>query len=116
MAESRPTRVGRLARHTKICFAENQLSPSLIGLSPLAVSHPRVLQHPRVRPSGARAVSLLTASSPGFGSGPADSRILPAPSKLRLAGGVNLLAHYAKGTLSPKLQLLLPTWGFAPTA
>lgn len=35
---------------------------------------------------------------------------------VRLAGRVNLLAHYAKGTLSPTLQSLRPTPGFAPAA
>ena len=35
---------------------------------------------------------------------------------VRLAGRVNLLAHYAKGTLSPPLQSLRPTPGFAPAA
>jgi len=69
-----------------------------------------------VRPSGACAVSLLAASSPGFGSDPADFCGLPAPTNLRLAGEVNLLAHYAKGTLSPRLQLLWLTWGFGPVA
>ncbi len=34
---------------TYIGFAENQLSPSLIGLSPLTTDHPSVLQHARVR-------------------------------------------------------------------
>ncbi len=30
---------------TPIDFAENQLSPNLVGLSPLATSHPRILPH-----------------------------------------------------------------------
>jgi len=34
----------------------------------------------------------------------------------KLARVVNLLAHYAKGTLSPRLQLLLPTLSFAALA
>src|SRR5574343_1062983 len=38
----------------------------------------------------------------------------PAPPHVKLAGGVNLLAHYAKGTLSPRLQLLEPAQGFRP--
>ena len=32
-------------------FAENQLSPGLIGLSPLATSHPLIFQHQWVRSS-----------------------------------------------------------------
>ena len=37
--------------HTKICFGENQLSPSLIGLSPLPSSHPSGFQPTTVRAS-----------------------------------------------------------------
>jgi hypothetical protein len=40
------------ARYTKIYFAENQLSPSLIGLAPLTTGRPRALQRSRVRPLG----------------------------------------------------------------
>ena len=43
---------------TSIVFGENQLSPSLIGLSPLATPHPRSFQPPRVRAS--------TRCYPGF--------------------------------------------------
>jgi len=32
-------------RSTSIDFAENQLYPILVGLSPLATSHPRILPH-----------------------------------------------------------------------
>eukprot|EP01132_Coremiostelium_polycephalum_P013234 gene13234-16141_t len=38
-------------RYSEFDFAENQLSPSLIGLSPLATSHPNLLQQMRVRSS-----------------------------------------------------------------
>jgi hypothetical protein len=69
------------------------------------------LQHSRVRPlSGAR--SLPMASSLGFGPNVANFYGLPAPTELKLASHVSLLAHYAKGTLSPKLQLLAPAPGF----
>ena len=37
--------------HTKICFGENQLSPSLIGLSSLPSSHPSGFQPTTVRAS-----------------------------------------------------------------
>lgn len=37
---------------------------------------------------------------------------LLTPTKIKLASRVNLLAHYAKGTLLPKLQLLLMTSSF----
>ena len=36
---------------TSIVFGENQLSPSLIGLSPLSRAHPNIFQHERVRSS-----------------------------------------------------------------
>jgi hypothetical protein len=36
---------------TSIVFGENQLSPSLIGLSPLPTVHPNIFQHERVRTS-----------------------------------------------------------------
>ena len=36
---------------TSIVFGENQLSPSLIGLSPLPTGHPKLFQQLRVRPS-----------------------------------------------------------------
>jgi len=57
-------------RSTSIDFAENQLFPSLISLSPLAKSHPRVLQHTWVRSSKMcyHFFNLLFARSLGFGS------------------------------------------------
>ncbi len=46
------TSCGLISRgHTKICFGENQLSPSLIGLSPLPSSHPSGFQPTTVRAS-----------------------------------------------------------------
>lgn len=36
---------------TKIGFAENQLSLSLISLSPLSTTYPKILPHLRVQPS-----------------------------------------------------------------
>ena len=36
---------------TSIVFGENQLSPSLIGLSPLPTAHPKLFQQQRVRAS-----------------------------------------------------------------
>ena len=36
---------------TSIVFGENQLSPSLIGLSPLPTAHPNLFQQKRVRTS-----------------------------------------------------------------
>ena len=64
-------------RSTSIDFAENQLFPSLISLSPLATSHPRVLQHTWVQPSKMyyHFFNLLIARSLGFGSNWNNSRI-----------------------------------------
>jgi hypothetical protein len=55
---------------TKIDFAENQLSLSLIGLSPLTTNHPSIFRHTRVRPSKKRCrfiFSLFMVRSPSFG-------------------------------------------------
>src|SRR5664280_1588527 len=51
-------------------FGENQLSPSLIGLSPLTTGHPPCFQPGWVRPSTGSSprFSLPMASSLGFGS------------------------------------------------
>src|SRR3954454_19481723 len=59
-----------MRRSTSIDFAENQLFPSLIGLSPLATAHPRLFQQAWVRPSSGcyPTFSLAAARSPGFGS------------------------------------------------
>jgi len=57
-------------RSTSIDFAEIQLSPTLIGLSPLNSSHPSILPHTRVRPSKECChynISLLKFRSAGFG-------------------------------------------------
>ena len=55
---------------TSIVFAENQLFPGLIGLSPLNTTHPTIFQHSTVRSSSAcyRTFILVMPRSPGFGS------------------------------------------------
>ena len=40
-----------IQRCTKMHFAENQISPGLIGLSPLSTGHPKTFQRQRVRSS-----------------------------------------------------------------
>ena len=52
--------------YTKIYFGENQLSPSLIGLSPLPSSHPSGFQPTTVRASTAcyGGFTLLKGRSP----------------------------------------------------
>src|SRR3546814_3923745 len=59
-----------IRRSTSIDFAENQLFPGLIGLSPLNTTHPRIFQHSTVRSSSAcyRTFNLVMPRSPGFGS------------------------------------------------
>lgn len=53
-------------------FGEYELSPSLIGLSPLPTSHPKTFQRQRVRPSTVcyHSFSLLMGRSLGFASIP----------------------------------------------
>ncbi len=101
---------GLTRRSTSIDFAENQLSPGLIGLSPLATVHPPIFQHRWVRSSSACycAFNLTMARSPGFGSDPPNSVALfrlafaaPPPLRLKLARQINSLTHYTKGTPSP---------------
>ena len=60
---------------TSIVFAENQLFPGLIGLSPLNTTHPRIFQHSPVRSSSAcyRTFNLVMPRSPGFGSNASNS-------------------------------------------
>ena|SRR5690242_5020439 len=41
----------KIKQSTSIDFAENQLFPSLISLSPLSTNHPRIFQHTWVRSS-----------------------------------------------------------------
>ena len=105
-------------RSTSIDFAENQLFPSLIGLSPLTTGHPRLLQQTWVRSSSAcyRTFNLPMARSPGFGSDPRNSsrpfrtRFRCAYAyRLKLASETNSLTHYTRGTPS---QVRRP----APTA
>ena len=58
--------------YTSIYFGENQLSPSLIGLSPLSTGHPERFQPLTVRSSTQFYLSfnLPMDSSLGFGSTP----------------------------------------------
>ena len=55
---------------TSIVFAENQLFPGLIGLSPLNTTHPSIFQHTSVRSSSGcyPTFNLVMPRSPGFGS------------------------------------------------
>src|SRR6185312_44262 len=53
--------------YTSIYFVENQLSPSLISLSPLTESHPNPIQRIPVQSFSPSAFNLLTVRSQGFG-------------------------------------------------
>src|ERR1041384_7781100 len=91
-------------------FGENQLSRSLIGLSPLTTGHPPPFQRWWVRPSTRSypRFSLPMARSPRFGSRTRDYDALfrlafatappPGLTSPRIA---NSQAHSSKGTPSP---------------
>src|SRR5690242_5370558 len=91
-------------------FGENQLSRSLIGLSPLTTGHPPPFQRWWVRPSTRSypRFSLPMARSPRFGSRTRDSNALfrlafatATPPGLTSPRTTNSQAHSSKGTPSP---------------
>ena len=103
-------------------FGENQLSPSLIGLSPLPTAHPLSFQPKWVR-SSTRSYprfNLAMGRSLGFGSRSCHSIALfglafatAAPHGLTSQHNANSQAHSSKGTLSPpqgELQRIVGTW------
>ena len=96
-------------------FGENQLSRSLIGLSPLSTAHPLGFQPKWVRPSTRSypRFSLAMDRSLRFGSRPSDSHALfglafatASPHGLTLPLSTNSQAHSSKGTPSPLLGRL----------
>src|ERR687895_2366839 len=92
-------------------FGENQLSPSLIGLSPLPTAHPPGFQPWWVR-SSTRSYprfNLAMGRSLGFGSRARDSLALfglafatATPHGLTSPRTTNSQAHSSKGTPSPR--------------
>ena len=91
-------------------FGENQLSRSLIGLSPLPTAHPLSFQPKWVRSSTTsyRRFNLAMGRSLRFGSRPSDSNALfglafatASPHGLTLPLSTNSQAHSSKGTPSP---------------
>src|SRR5689334_23984793 len=94
-------------------FGENQLSPSLIGLSPLPTAHPLRFQPKWVR-SSTRSYprfNLAMGRSLGFGSRTRDSYALfglafatATPHGLTSPRTANSQAHSSKGTQSPRQQ------------
>ena len=96
-------------------FGENQLSRSLIGLSPLPTAHPPIFQHWWVRSSTKSYLrfNLAMGRSLRFGSRTCDSFALfelafatAAPHGLTSPHITNSQAHSSKGTLSQLLGLL----------
>src|SRR3982074_3053823 len=91
-------------------FGENQLSRSLIGLSPLPTAHPLSFQPKWVRASTTsyRRFTLAMGRSLRFGSRPRDSHALfrlafatATPHGLTSPRSTNSQAHSSKGTPSP---------------
>ncbi len=80
--------------YTSIYFGENQLSPSLIGLSPLSTGHPSNFQLTSVRSSTQFYLSfnLPMDRSPGFGSNP--QYLSPCSDSLSLRLRSRLTSHY----------------------
>src|SRR2546423_7696080 len=102
-------------------FGENQLSRSLIGLSPLPTTHPPGFQPWWVRASTRSypRFTLAMGRSLRFGSAPRDSHALfrlafaPAtPHRLTSPRSSNSQAHSSKGTPSPKGSDGLQAHGF----
>src|SRR5438309_8293908 len=99
-------------------FGENQLSPGLIGLSPLPTAHPPGFQPWWVR-SSTRSYprfNLAMGRSPGFGSRARDCIALfglafatATPHGLTSPRTANSQAHSSKGTQSPRPEGLRPS-------
>ena len=94
---------------TSIVFGENQLAPSLTGLSPLPTAHPNLFQQKRVRSStpSYRRFNLAMGRSLSFGSWSCDSDALfglafatASPPGLTSPRIANSQAHSSKGTQS----------------
>ena len=92
-------------------FGENQLSRSLIGLSPLPTTHPPSFQPRWVRSStrSYTCFNLAMGRSPRFGSRPCHYNALSDSLSLRLPPhgltsrhSTNSQAHSSKGTPSPQ--------------
>src|SRR5918992_739370 len=105
-------------------FGENQLSPSLIGLSPLPTAHPPGFQPWWVRAStpSYRSFTLAMGRSPRFGSRARDYNALfrlafatAPPPGLTSPRTTNSQAHSSKGTPSPTTTHPHPKTGTSGT-
>jgi hypothetical protein len=103
---------------TSIVFGENQLSPSLIGLSPLPTVHPNIFQHERVRTSTRHYPSFILTMGRSLRFR-VYRHVLLRPCRLAFATAPALKAltshvtsnspdHNAKGTQSGKTPKSLP--------
>ena len=96
-------------------FGENQLSRSLIGLSPLPTAHPLSFQPKWVRASTTsyHRFTLAMGRSPRFGSRTRHSTTLVSirfrygyPTRVNLATSADSQAHSSKSTPSPHNEAL----------
>ena len=87
-------------------FEENQLSPNLIGLSPLPTGHPETFQRLSVRTSITYYSYFILPMDRSSGFGSTTYNLRPIKTRfpygcaylLNLAAYGNSQAHYAKGT------------------
>src|SRR4029078_282266 len=94
-------------RCTQMHFGENQLSPSLLGLSPLSTGHPPSFQPWWVRPSTRSypRFSLPMDRSLGFGSTACDSTPYSDSLSLRLPiSGLTLPHTITRGLILQKAR------------
>jgi hypothetical protein len=107
---------------TSIVFGENQLSPSLIGLSPLPTAHPNLFQQKRVRTSTRCYPSFILAMGRSLRFRVCGHALIFALFRLAFAAAPVLKTltsrvtsnspdHNAKGTQSGALSPLLPLVG-----
>ena len=93
-------------RSTSIDFAENQLFPSLISLSPLGTSHPCILQHTWVRSSKMcyHIFNLLMPRSLGFGSHCINHPLWKVVFTSPPPHGLSLLIHCTRWPIMQKVH------------
>jgi hypothetical protein len=99
--------VENIRRYTKIYFGENQISPGLIGLSPLPTAHPGSFQPAAVRASTTfyRSFTLAMGRSPGFGSKAGNLTPYSDSLSLRLhLNGLTLLPNLTRGLIMQKVR------------
>jgi len=93
-------------------FGENQLSLSLIGLSPLSTGHPKAFQRLPVRSSSGfyPAFNLPMDRSLSFGSAATD--LTPCSDSLSLRLRISPESSHRRGGLAPRCRLIA-SWGWS---